>query len=91
MAKQTAQVKKNDYWLEARKSPRSSSLAFSDAANLPYECTFHKCDIAGVSILRLSAWPEGQDGVPFSFALDIEAEEDGGGGGFDRSEDDEAM
>ncbi len=87
MAKQTTEVKKSDYWLEARKSPRSSSPAFADAANLPYECTFHKCDIAGVSVVRISAWPKGQDGVPFSFALDIEAEEDGGAGGFDTLDD----
>lgn len=88
MAKQTTEVNKNDYWLEARKSPRSSALAFSDARNLPYECTFHKVDIAGVSVLRLSAWPKGQDGVPFSFALDIEAQEDGGKAGFDSCDDD---
>jgi len=77
VAKQSSQVKNEEYWLEARRSPGSSVLAFSDAENLPYQCTFHKCEIAGVSVLRLDAWPDDQNGVPFSFALDIEEEEDG--------------
>ncbi len=83
MAKQQTQVEKEEYWLEARKSPRSSALAFSNSANLPYESLLHKCDIAGVTVVRISAWPKGQTGVPYSFALDFEAEEDGGAGGFD--------
>lgn len=83
MAKQTTPVEEENYWLDARRSPRASALTFSKEKSLPCKSTFNKCEIAGVRVLRLDVWPEGESGVPFSYALDIEADEDGGAGGFD--------
>lgn len=91
MAKQPTTVENDDYWREARKSPRGTKLASQRDSSLPFEHEFHRCDIAGVSVVRVNAWPKGQDGVPFSYALDLGNEEDGGAGGFDRLEDDQEV
>lgn len=78
MAKQTASEEKENYWLDARVKPRGAALTFSEKDGLPLKTTYHQCDIAGVNVIRVDAWPEDQPGVPFSYALDIESEEDGG-------------
>lgn len=73
------QTQEQDYWLGARKLPQGAELMLGESAShgLPFGCEFHKADIAGVEVVRISAWAEGYSAAPASFALDLESAEDG--------------